>query len=374
MTRRSRRAAFACCFALAAVAVTGPVAGSASPANRTRPAFVPPIRHVFVINIENKGFDTTWGTGSAAPYLAATLRRKGVLLTQYFGTAHNSEPNYVAQVSGQGPNPQMQADCQVYSDFVRAGTTAPQQAVGTGCVFPAGVASLPMQLQRHHLSWRGYMEGMRQPCEHPALNTQDPTQQAKADAQYAVRHDPFMYFHAIIDRPRFCAHHVVGLSHLTRDLRTVRTTRTLTYITPNLCHDGHDSPCVTGAPGGLASVNTWMKRWVPRIIASPAYRRNGMLVITADEADSPESDASACCGEGAGPNSPLPGIVGLGGGRIGALVLSRWTKPNTWSTTPYNHYSLLASLEDVFGLPHLGYARTSGLDRFGLDVYNNGWK
>jgi hypothetical protein len=374
MTHRVARLAVAGLLALGGVIASASVAGSAAPVAPTRPAFVPPVRHVFVINIENKGYDTTWGSGSGAPYLAKTLRRKGVLLTQYFGTAHNSEPNYVAQISGQGPNPQMQGDCQVYSDFVRAGTAAPQQAVGQGCVFPTSVGSLPIQLTRHHLSWRGYMEGMKRPCQHPALNQQDPTQQAKPGAQYAVRHDPFMYFHPIIDHPRYCSNHVVALARLTRDLRTVRTTRNLTYITPNLCHDGHDSPCATGAPGGLTSVNTWMKRWVPRILASPAFRRNGMLVITADEADSPQSDASACCGEGAGPNSPLPGIVGLGGGRIGALVLSRWTKPGTWSTTPYNHYSLLASIEDVFGLAHLGYARTSGLDRFGLDIYNNGWK
>ena len=111
-----------------------------SPAPRRSPAYVPPVKHVFVINIENKGYDTTWGAGSAAPYLARTLRAKGVLLNTYYGTAHNSQPNYVAQISGQGPNPQMQADCQVYSSFVRRRHRAPGQAVGSGCVFPASVA------------------------------------------------------------------------------------------------------------------------------------------------------------------------------------------------------------------------------------------
>src|SRR5690242_183159 len=117
-----------------------------------------------------------------------------------------------------------------------------------------------------------------------------------------------------------------------------------------------------------------MKTWVPKILDSAAYKTDGMLIITADESDSPQSDSSACCGEGPGPNTPLPGIGGLGGGRIGALILSHWTTGNTWSTTPYNHYSLLASLEDAFGLTYLGYAQTDGLYRFGLDVYNNGWK
>jgi phosphatidylinositol-3-phosphatase len=328
---------------------------------------------VFVINIENKGYDATWGDGSAAPYLAKTLRAKGVLLDNYYATAHNSEPNYVAQISGQGPNPQMQGDCQVYSQFVQTGAAAPGQAVGQGCVFPASVPSLPTQLSAAGLSWKGYMEDMGTPCRHPALNSQDNTQTAKVGDQYATRHNPFMYFAAITDSPS-CAQHVVDLSRLTSDLGAVSTTPNLSYITPNLCDDGHDSPCVDGRPGGLATVNTWMKTWVPKILASPAYKKDGMLIITADESDSPQSDASACCGEGPGPNTPLPGIAGLGGGRIGALVLSHWTAGGTWSTTPYNHYALLASLEEAFALPYLGYANTAGLDRFGLDVYNNGWK
>ncbi len=93
-------------------------------------------------------------------------------------------------------------------------------------------------------------------------------------------------------------------------------------------------------------------------------------MITFDESDGPQSDASDCCGEGPGPNSPLPGITGLGGGRVGALVISPFVRGGTWSTTPYNHCSLLASIEDLFGLPYLGYAGTPGLNRFGLDVYN----
>ncbi len=51
-------------------------------------------------------------------------------------------------------------------------------------------------------------------------------------------------------------------------------------------------------------------------------------------------------------------------------MLSPFTQGGTWSTTPYNHCSLLASMEDLFGLPYLGYAASPGLNRFGLDVYN----
>ena len=114
-----------------------------------------------------------------------------------------------------------------------------------------------------------------------------------------------------------------------------------------------------------------MRNWVPLILKSPAFKANGVLIITADESDGPQSDSSACCNEKAGPNSPMPGIAGMGGGRIGALVISRWTKPGTYSTTPYNHYSLLASIENIFRRPYLGFAKQAGLDRFGLDIYSN---
>ena len=94
-----------------------------------------------------------------------------------------------------------------------------------------------------------------------------------------------------------------------------------------------------------------------------------MLVITADESEGAKEDSSACCGEGPGPNAGQPGIEGPGGGRIGALVISRYVAPGTTSDRAYNHYSLLGSIEDLFGLPRLGYARTVS-DVFGVDVYN----
>ena len=78
-------------------------------------AALPRVGHVFVINIENKGFTTLWGPRSAAPYLAKTLRAKGVLLSQYHGTAHHSLGNYLAQISGQGPDYATQHDCSTYT-------------------------------------------------------------------------------------------------------------------------------------------------------------------------------------------------------------------------------------------------------------------
>ena len=111
---------------------------------------------------------------------------------------------------------------------------------------------------------------------------------------------------------------------------------------------------------------------MPKIEASPAFRKDGLLVITTDEAE-PPSDASACCGEQPGPNSPLPGITAPGGGRTGTVVIGRCVSRGTQDATPYNHYSLLRSIEDLFGIRtggsdgkgHLGYAGASGLAAFG---------
>jgi phosphatidylinositol-3-phosphatase len=105
-------------------------------------------------------------------------------------------------------------------------------------------------------------------------------------------------------------------------------------------------------------------------MAAPAYRDGRLIVITFDEG----SDAAACCGESSGlgpshPNVPLPGKTGSGGGRIGAVVLSPLVRPGTVSTVPYNHYSLLRTIEDIFGLPHLGDAAMPQASSFGADVF-----
>jgi hypothetical protein len=328
----------------------------------------PPVGHVFVINIENKGFNTTWGPHSVAPYLAKTLRAKGVLLTQYYGTAHHSLGNYIAQISGQGPSYDTQHDCARYRAFhIDGPSVAPQQVKGIGCVYPARVRTLPRQLTTAGHSWKGYMEDMAKPCQHPTLGTHDQWQTATRREQYATRHNPFMYFRSITGHPSYCKRHVVNLSRLTGDLRHRATTPALSYITPDLCHDAHNPTCADGGPGGLKATNAWMKKWVPRILRSPAFRADGMLVITADESEGPQEDPGACCGEGAGPNAGNPGIDGPGGGRIGALVISPYAVKGTSRDHPYNHYSLLATVEDLFGLPRIGYA--IGSQAFGADVF-----
>jgi hypothetical protein len=111
---------------------------------------------------------------------------------------------------------------------------------------------------------------------------------------------------------------------------------------------------------------------VPRITSSPAYKKDGMLVVSFDEAEAAsDGDASACCGQPIGPNTPNNGgpVPGSGGGRIGAVVLSPFIRGGTVSAVPYNHYSMLRTSEDIFGLEYLAYAGQDGLVAFGDDVF-----
>jgi hypothetical protein len=378
----------------AAICAAGPV----------RAAALPKPQHVFIIILENEGFDETFGAGSPATYLK-TLAKRGALLENYYGIGHFSLDNYIALISGQGPNPATQADCQTFTPFVQTGTAADGQAVGTGCVYPASVQTIAGQLAAKGLTWKAYMQDMGNilpreaaTCGHPAIGAKDNTQKAVVGDEYATRHDPFVYFAGIIDSPA-CSQNVVNFSTLKADLATVATTPNYVFITPNLCNDGHDGgedgrKCVDGAPGCLVSADKFLSETVPMILASPAYKQDGLLIVTFDEADIDVkidktahkitlgiADAAACCGEPGGPNiapgatifgslkDTGPGIAGPGGGRIGAVLVSRYIAPGTVTAAGYHHYALLRSVEDFFGLDHLGYAGQAQVRPFGADVF-----
>jgi phospholipase C len=362
---------------LTAVALMACLLGAA----RASAAGEPPIKHVWVLVLENKNFEESFGNNSQAPYLSQTLTGKGQLLANYYGTTHLSLGNYIALVSGQSSNPMTQSDCLAFNDMFPGTVGADGQAMGTGCVYAKEIKTIADQLDAKHLTWRGYMEDMgnspTQPktCRHPAIGSQDTTQNAKVGDQYAARHNPFVYFHSIIDDQKRCDANDVPLDRLPGDLKSEATTPNYSFITPNLCNDGHDGPtCVDGKPGGLKGADAFLKLWVPRIMDSPAYQAGGMLIVTFDEAEATgnNTDARSCCNQPAGPNTPNPGgpVVGSGGGLIGGVVLSPWVRGGSVNSTPYNHYALLRSVQALFGLGPLGYSGQAGLRAFGDDVYN----
>jgi phosphatidylinositol-3-phosphatase len=366
---------------LAILTIAGLVQSAAAAVATGTAATLPPIRHVFVLVLENMSYSHTFAPDSDAPYLAKTLPAQGVLLSQYHAIGHASLDNYVAMISGQAPNHETQLDCPTFSEFRLSapGLNRDGQALGAGCVYPPIVKSLPDQLEAAGLSWRAYMEDMgndprreRATCGHVPLGAADPTSVARRGDQYAAKHNPFVYFHTIIDDAARCDARVVNLTRLPADLATAAATPNFVFITPNLCSDGHDPQCVDGREGGLVAINAFLTRWVPLILNSAAFRADGLLIVTFDEADGIGAEGSgACCGEKPLPGARYaPGFNGPGGGRVGAVVLSPFVKAGTVSAVPYNHYSLLRTIETLFGLKPLGYAAAPGARVFGADVFS----
>jgi hypothetical protein len=355
-----------------------------------------PVHHVFQIVLENQNESSAFpGTGTQLDQLS----HQGVFLTGYYGTGHASLDNYVAMLSGQGPYSSTTQDCPNYRDgggsVDAQGFYHPVMPQDVGCVYPAAATTLANQLHAAHQSWRGYMQDMgntasreTSPCGQPAaagvainpgVGGPDQTQAATAADQYAARHNPFVYFHSLIDPGHsgglsLCQRHVAPLSRLAGDLAS-GDVASFNFITPNLCDDGHDAPCkgpgtdANPGAGGLTSANAFLAQIVPEIQASSAYKDGGLLVILFDES---ANDNSSCCGE-----TGMPGIrPSGGGGRVGAVLLGPGLVPHR-SSCAYNHYSLLRTLEKLFrlspaatglagsdGKGHLAHAGDQGVGQF----------
>ena len=227
-----------------------PVTASASgtPRSTVVRAALPPgkINHILVIELENEGYDATFGPVSPATYLNGTLRHKGELLQNFYATGHVSLDNYIAQVSGQAPTQDTQADC-ADNGFAFANVTPgtpdadqavnPGQVDGQGCVYPATVPTIAAQLDAkyppnpasHVAAWRAYEQDMGNTpsrdggspdptggtdCGHPAIGATDTAEVATPADQYTSRHNPFVWFHSVIDDTAECDANVVPLGTL----------------------------------------------------------------------------------------------------------------------------------------------------------------
>ena len=161
------------------------------------------------------------------------LAAKYGLATNYRGVTHPSLPNYLAMTSG--------STWGITDDGYHA--------------LPAG--GLGAQLTSAGISWRAYMEGMTSGgC---LSNT----------TLYAVKHNPFAYYGGR------CPSQVVPFTQFTRDVSG--NVPRFVWITPNMCHDGHD--CST------ATADAWLAQTVPTILATKAWKEGGVLLLTWDEGE-----------------------------------------------------------------------------------------
>jgi hypothetical protein len=323
---------------------------------------LPPVQHVFMIVLGDHGFEEGFGGGSPAPYLATTLTAQGELLSNYYAVTQGGLANELALVSGQGPTPATAENCPEYADIASPAVGAEEQVEGEGCVYPAETKTLPRQLVEAKKSWKAYVEG------------------GGGCAKDTWR-DPFVYFHSLIDQPD-CAVRDVGLEQLSTDLESEKTTPSFSYIVPDPCREGVEQPCEEGQPVGLAAAQPFLETVVPEIQESIAYKKGGLIAITFAQApqSGPGADSSACCGTPEYPNLPPlepssaasgPVKPSGGGGRVGLLLISPFVEPGTVNETGYfNHFSLLLSIDELFGLAPIGYAASPVLMPFDSTVYN----
>ena len=341
-------------------------------------AKLPPIKHVFVVMLSQEPYATAFGPASPAHYLSGQLEKRGQLLVRYYGVAHEALANEIALLSGQGPTEATAANCPTYTAVEPASTGADAQVLGKGCLYPSSTGTLMGQLSSRHFTWKAYVEGIdegtAQPaaCAHPALGAGEP-----AAGSYRAWRNPFVYFQAIAGSPA-CATHDVGMNGLGHDLADEARTADFTYIVPGPCDDGSPTPCAPGAASGMTAADAFLHRNVPLILNSKAYKKNGLLAVTVDEAPSSGeyADSSSCCGQPRFPNLPAPtGAAALspqGGGQVGLLLLSPFIKKAGLAQDTYNHFSLLATIEQAFGLPRLGYAGLSEVKPFSPSLFSGG--
>jgi hypothetical protein len=260
--------------------------------------------HVFIIVMENEEASAVYNTADA-PYINGLGGRYAEVM-RYYAVTHPSLPNYLALTAGT-PNPLDGTDCPVSATCHVAGA-------------PSNVAD---EIEASGRTWAAYMEDMPSPC-------------ALHDAgAYAVRHNPFVYFDDIrAGANRRCASH-----DLPYDAGTFATqlqsgqVPDFVWISPNLCHDGHD-PC-GGNP--IRHADAWLAHTVPPILASSAFRQGGVLFVVWDEG----SSSAACCG------------LGEGGGQVALFVISPIAKSSYRAPGTYDHYSLLRTIEDNWRLGEL---------------------
>jgi phosphatidylinositol-3-phosphatase len=331
------------------------------------PTGLPEVKHVFLIVLGESGYEESFGEASTSEYLGKELPAQGELLTNYFAVTKGDLANRIALISGQGPTPETAADCPTYADVAPGTESAEGQVEGNGCVYPAATKTLPAQLVEKKLTWRAYVD------RDEAAEATSPTTAGQPPGCFATPRDPFAYFHSLVDAGE-CDEGDPGLARLAKDLALKpEKFPTLAYISPT-----------PPTPENPAAAEEVLKTIVSSIQSSFAYKDGGLIVITSAQApqEGEHADSSACCITPAYPNlppqpeaeEPAAGPVKPtgGGGRVGALLLSPLVAAGTTSETYFNHYSLLATIEELFGLEKIGYAAEPAITGFDESIFNAG--
>jgi phospholipase C len=302
----------------------------------------PPIHHIFYIMMENHGLNEILGNTADAPYLNQIAESYGIA-THYFGVTHPSLPDYLAAISGSFQG--------IWDDCIAgAGVTCAPQAFGSQLTSQEAsqAANTPHmfagqtlvdQLEAHHLTWKAYMQSM------PSVGFT-----GGYAGLYGQKHDPFMYFAGIRNNPARMQR-IVPFTQFRADLQAGALPN-FAWITPDVCNDMHGASNCAGYDSLIAQGDAFARSTVTAIMSSSAWQAGAVIVIAWDESDA--SNAGCCKG-------PVGvGGVALGGGNVPLIVItSRGPHHLVLGNGSYNHYSLLATIEQVWGLGCL--AHTCGM-------------
>lgn len=247
------------------------------------------ISHIFIIMDENQPAPNIVGDTKYAPYLNSLINTYG-LATNYSAVTHPSLPNYLAITSGS-------------TDGITTDCNPPS----AGC--EVNVNNIANEISQSGRTWKQYAESMPSDCY--AFN----------QGNYVTKHVPFLYYTDIINNKSLCDSHVVPYSNLMTDLKSTTTTPNFAFITPNICNDMHSCPINIG--------DNWLSQNVPKILNSPAFtQQKSLLFITWDE-----------------------GYVS--NNHVAAIVAGSAAKRHYVSNIAYSHYSILHTIEQIWGLKPL---------------------
>ncbi|MBV8465178.1 MAG: hypothetical protein JO218_04460 [Burkholderiales bacterium] len=257
---------------------------------------VPAFDHVFFVMMENTDYSQVIGS-SSAPFINS-LAQSGTLLTNYSGTYHPSDENYMAVAGG--------------DNFVSGAIYFPNIKVTS--------QHLGDKLEAVGKSWKAYEQGMGTPCNTSNNN----------DSYYQPDDAPFINFTNISGNPTRCAAHLFDTNQLTTDLQSVATTPNFSWIAADDYYDGEASG--NGSNTSVQTQDNWLKQTLQPIFASPAWNsQRSLLILTWDESSSQATNH-------------VGGIVVGSQGLVGSGALS---------TTSYNHFSSARTIEGALGIASL---------------------
>ena len=176
------------------------------------------------------------------------------------------------------------------------------------------------QIEAAGRSWAVFAQNVPAGC----FRGTDATDGPDGPGKYVRKHNPAISFRSISGDPARCAG-ITDFSHFDP------TAADFEMVIPNLCNDMHDCSVATG--------DSWLKEHVKPLLHSPELR-GGVVFVVFDEGTSDRG----------------------GGGHVDALALGPTVRRGSKFAQATNHYGLLRSIEDAWGLPRLG------LSRFGTPI------